>query len=68
MLNIKMWLVCLWNRFYNDEEEIRGLKKKFVFKYVDFLMWLVLDKIIVIFMNYLLSDFFYYVFFFRNFY
>lgn len=68
MLNIKMWLVCLWNRFYNDEEEIRGLKEKFVFKYVDFLMWLVLDKIIVIFMNYLLSDFFYYVFFIRNFY
>lgn len=68
MLNIKMWLVCLWNRFYNDEEEIRGLKEKFVFKYVDFLMWLVLDKIIVIFMNYLLSDFFYYVFFLRNFY
>lgn len=68
MLNIKMWLVCLWNRFYNDEEEIRGLKEKFVFKYVDFLMWLVLDKIIVIFMNNLLSDFFYYVFFIRNFY
>lgn len=68
MLNIKMWLVCLWNRFYNDEEEIRGLKKKFVFKYVDFLMWLVLDKIIVIFMVYLLSDFFYYVFFIRKFY
>lgn len=68
MLNIKMWLVCLWNRFYNDEEEIRGLKEKFVFKYVDFLMWLVLDKIIVIFMNYLLSDFFYYVFFIRKFY
>lgn len=68
MLNIKIWLVCLWNRFYNDEEEIRGLKEKFVFKYVDFLMWLVLDKIIVIFMNYLLSDFFYYVFFLRNFY
>lgn len=68
MLNIKMWLVCLWNRFYNDEEEIRGLKEKFVFKYVDFLMWLVLDKIIVIFMVYLLSDFFYYVFFIRKFY